>query len=93
MTRDSAGLLRATQARRRRVLVFTLACGLLWMPLVAETQPPAGKTTRIGYLAFFSGPSDREEAFRQGLRELGYVEGRTSSSSTEIGRASCRERV
>ena len=76
MTRHSAGLLRATQARRRRrALIFTLACGLLLMPLAAETQPPSGKTARIGYLSSFSGPSDLDEAFRQGLRDLGYIEG------------------
>jgi ABC-type uncharacterized transport system substrate-binding protein len=59
-----------------RALVFPLACGLLWMPLAAETQPPPGKTARIGYLGSASGPSPGDEAFRQGLRELGYVEGK-----------------
>jgi putative ABC transport system substrate-binding protein len=59
-----------------RGLVFAGACGLLWMPLAAETQPPPGKTARIGYLGFASGPSPSDEAFRQGLRELGYVEGK-----------------
>ena len=58
-----------------RGLVFAWACGLLWMPLAAETQPPSGKTARIGYLGSASGPSPGDEAFRQGLRELGYVEG------------------
>ena len=60
----------------RRALVFTLACGLVWMPRAAEAQPPSGKTARIGYLGFHSGPSLSDEAFRQGLRELGYVEGK-----------------
>ena len=59
----------------RRAFVFALACGLLWMPHAAEAQPP-GKTARIGYLGFSSGPSPSDEAFRQGLRELGYVEGK-----------------
>ena len=35
----------------------------------------AKKVPRIGYLTVRSGPSDRDEAFRQGLRDLGYVEG------------------
>jgi putative ABC transport system substrate-binding protein len=61
---------------RRRALAFTLACGLLWMPRAAEAEPPTGKTARIGYLGFQSGPSSLDEAFRQGLRELGYVEGK-----------------
>jgi putative ABC transport system substrate-binding protein len=60
----------------RRALVFTLACGLVWMPRAAEAQPPSGKPARIGYLGFHSGPSLADEAFRQGLRELGYVEGK-----------------
>ena len=76
MTRHSAGLLRATQVRRRRAFVFALACGLLLMPLAAETQPPSGKTARIGYLSSSSGPSHLDEAFRQGLRDLGYIEGK-----------------
>jgi putative ABC transport system substrate-binding protein len=55
--------------------VLGLVLALLARPLVAEAQPPAGKTGRIGYLAYRSGPSYLEEAFRQGLRELGYFEG------------------
>ncbi|HEV8141743.1 MAG TPA: ABC transporter substrate binding protein [Methylomirabilota bacterium] len=52
-----------------------LALAVLVTPLVAETQEP-GQIARIGMLA--SAPSDPfVEAFRQGLRELGYVEGRT----------------
>ncbi len=41
---------------------------------IAEAQKPA-KVRRIGYLASGSGLGPGEEAFRQGLRELGYVEG------------------
>jgi len=52
------------------------AGGLLFAaPLVAEAQP-AGKVYRIGYLSIGSGPSPRTEALRQGLRELGYIEGK-----------------
>jgi putative ABC transport system substrate-binding protein len=39
----------------------------------------AGKVYRIGYLSIGSGPSPRTEALRQGLRELGYIEGRNIS--------------
>jgi len=50
-----------------------LASGLLAAPLAAEAQR-AGKVHRIGYLS--GGLSTyRIEAFRQGLRELGWVEG------------------
>ena len=50
---------------------------LLAVAVLAEAQQPA-KIPRIGYLGFGS-PSTiptRIEAFRQGLRELGYVEGK-----------------
>ncbi len=58
-------------------LIGTLALGLLAVPLPAETQQ-AGKVYRIGILdfRFRSTITDpRHVAFRQGLRELGYVEG------------------
>jgi len=63
----------------RRAFLLTLAVGLATMPPAAEAQQ-AGKVPRIGFLSP-SSPSDprnqrRLEAFRQGLRELGYVEGR-----------------
>ena len=46
--------------------------GLLAAPLAVEAQP-AGKVYRIGVLAGEDSPS--WEAFRQALRQLGYVEG------------------
>ena len=53
-----------------------LAGGILAAPLAAGAQP-AGKVYRIGYLSTGSGTSNPRilEAFRQGLRELGWVEG------------------
>jgi ABC-type uncharacterized transport system substrate-binding protein len=60
----------------RRAFIGTLAGGLLAVPLAADAQLPA-KVPRIGYLSPLS-PTDNPhllEAFRQGLRELGYVEG------------------
>jgi putative ABC transport system substrate-binding protein len=56
-----------------------LALGLVAAPLAAQAQQPSGKTARIGYLSSRSGPSFLDEAFRQGLRELGYVEGQNIS--------------
>ena len=60
----------------RRAFISTLAGGLLAAPLAAEAQQ-AVKVPRIGYLAA-NLPTGRHllEAFRQGLRDLGYVEGR-----------------
>ena len=66
---------------RRRFLQGSLAlaglgvlsgCGALSVPW----QQPA-KIPRIGYLAFNTSPATESETFRDGLRELGYVEGRT----------------
>ena len=47
---------------------------LLAVAVIAEAQQPT-KVPRIGHLSIF-GASARIEAFRQGLRELGYVEGK-----------------
>jgi putative ABC transport system substrate-binding protein len=60
----------------RRAFLGTLAGGLLARPLAAEGQH-AGKVYRIGYLSAGSGTSNPRnlEAFRQSLRELGWVEG------------------
>jgi len=56
---------------------FLIAAGtLLAAPLAAETQQ-AGKVARIGFLAAnLAANTHLHEAFRQGLRDLGYVEGR-----------------
>ena len=42
--------------------VFLLTC--------AEAQQPK-KVPRMGYFTLSGGPSSRDEAFKQGLRELG----------------------
>ena len=57
-------------------VIAVLALSLLVAPLAAEAQQ-AAKVARIGYLSpnLATGPHLRE-AFRQGLRDLGYVEGR-----------------
>src|SRR4051794_4853779 len=61
---------------RRRFLLASLA-GALVAPLAAEAQQ-TGKVWKIGFL----GPSPSGtaphlvQAFRQGLREVGYVEGK-----------------
>jgi putative ABC transport system substrate-binding protein len=61
-------------SRRIIGLILTLALGLLVAPLSAEA-PPAGKVYRIGWLYFGVASGDMLGGFRQGLRELGYVEG------------------
>ena len=52
---------------------------LLVAPLAAQAQQ-AGKVPRIGFLFYGApGPSPELEAFRQGLRDLGYIEGQNIS--------------
>jgi len=59
--------------------IFVLALGtiLLVLSLPAEAQQPV-KVPRIGWLTGspLSGNPERREPFRQGLRELGYMEGK-----------------
>ena len=60
----------------RRTFIGHVAGALLAAPLAAEAQP-AAKVYRIGYLSSnLAGSSYMTEGFRQGLRDLGYVEGR-----------------
>ena len=56
-------------------IILALALGCLVAPRAAEAQQP-GKVHRIGVLMFTSSPFADIEELRQGLRELGYVEGR-----------------
>jgi putative ABC transport system substrate-binding protein len=55
-----------------RLVPLALALVLL-TPLAAAAQQPREKSARIGLLGDV--PSFLDEAFRQGLRELGYIEG------------------
>lgn len=57
---------------RRRVFVLGLAGFTSTASLISFAQP-SGKVPLVCYLGFGAGP---ETAFRQGLRELGYVEGK-----------------
>ena len=61
---------------RKAVICLVTACLLSAVPFVEAQQP--GKVHRIGYLAAGSASSESAptEAFRQGLRELGYGEGK-----------------
>jgi putative tryptophan/tyrosine transport system substrate-binding protein len=58
----------------RRAFLGVITGGLLTAPLAAEAQQTA-KIARIGFLSPAADPRLRE-AFLQGLRDLGYVEGR-----------------
>ena len=62
---------------RKKITVLTFWVVLFALCSSAETQQPK-KVSRVGYLAgpSRSSMSARTEAFRQGLRELGYIEGK-----------------
>ena len=64
----------------KKIIILAL-CSLLLAPsFSAEAQQPAGKVPRIGYLDSGSASDPQNtrglDALRQGLRELGYVEGK-----------------
>jgi putative ABC transport system substrate-binding protein len=61
---------------KRREFITLLGGAAAW-PLAARAQQ-TGKIARIGYLSFLSASQHaaRSDAFREGLRSLGYVEGR-----------------
>jgi len=58
----------------RRTFLGVMAGGLLAVPLGVEAQQ-ARKVHRIGFLSSAKAPSPVHEGFRQGLHELGWVEG------------------
>lgn len=60
----------------RREFLATVACGVLVVPRAAATQQ-MGKVYRIGLLRVGPPPPSFIEPFREGLRELGYVEGQS----------------
>ena len=60
----------------RRTFLGTLASGLLAAPLAVQAQQ-AKKVWRIGFLFAGAAPTNLAKGpFRQGLHDLGYVEGR-----------------
>jgi putative ABC transport system substrate-binding protein len=60
----------------RLVWRITLLLGGLFSPVAVEAQE-AARVARIGYLVLGpAAPSEMREAFDQGLRDLGYIEGR-----------------
>jgi putative ABC transport system substrate-binding protein len=58
----------------RRTFIGRIAGSLLVAPLAAETQP-TGKLSRIGVIGERTSTDPFLTAFRQGLRDLGYIEG------------------
>src|SRR5512144_1861618 len=63
-----------------RIVIFICMLLTVFLPAISGAQEPK-KIPTIGYLSVLSPSSDsaRLEAFRQGLTELGYVEGQSFS--------------
>jgi putative ABC transport system substrate-binding protein len=60
---------------KRKIIVWLLITALLPTVLPSEAQQP-GKVSRIGYMHSGAKPDVTDEAFQQGLRDLGYLEGK-----------------
>jgi putative tryptophan/tyrosine transport system substrate-binding protein len=75
--------------RRTIGLLITLALSFLWALLATHAQPP-GRIPRIGVLVFQSAQTAAPflAAFRQGLRELGYLEGQSIAFEWRYGEGS-----
>ena len=63
-----------TSVTTRRAFLGTLASGLLAAPLLVEAQQQAGKPPRIGWLTSSVIHRGNVDAFREGMRALGYRE-------------------
>ena len=67
-------IFRLQEPRARRVFCLTL-CALLFAVCPSAEAQQQDSIPRIGYLSATS-PQPRDEAFRQGLHDLGYIEGK-----------------
>jgi putative tryptophan/tyrosine transport system substrate-binding protein len=74
---------------KRMPIVSLFATLVLLSSHPAEAQKPA-KVPRVGYLIPAAGASAQYEAFRQGLRDLGYVEGQNIAIEYRSGESSSR---
>jgi ABC-type uncharacterized transport system substrate-binding protein len=69
---------------KRRTFITLLGGAAAAWPLAARAQQAAGKLPRIG--SILSSPSENVEAFSQGLREAGYVDGQNVLLETRFHR-------
>src|SRR5215468_1406191 len=76
--RHKTSIVREGEMNKRKLGRFVLAVMLIALGFRVEAQQPK-KIPKIAYLApgTPAAAADLVEAFRQGLRELGYVEGKT----------------
>src|SRR5262249_12245906 len=75
---DTMAVRKLGEPMRRREFISLLSAAVASWPLVARAQQPSTRVFRIGFLGLPTADSlpERPEAFRAGLRELGYREGR-----------------
>ena len=74
---------------RRKILSVVLATVFLATVFPAEAQQ-AGKVNRIGFLRVGPPPTTWIEGFRQGLRELGYLEGQNITIEYGLARSAAQ---
>src|SRR5262245_24106649 len=82
---------------RKTVISFALCAMLFALSVSAEAQQPK-KVPRIGYLATRNSPTSTTpdpaaDAFQQGLRDLGYVEGKNILVEYRYAGGSSEERI
>src|SRR5919106_6481839 len=58
----------------KKIVALVVGAAILASVQIVEAQKRA-KVPRVGYLISAAGASAQYEAFRQGLRDLGYIEG------------------
>jgi hypothetical protein len=75
MRHEVAGNSNQEKPMDKKILISIFAVVILIFVHPAEAQQPK-KVPRIGYLTTGSRSSASVEAFQQGLRDLGYIEGR-----------------
>ncbi|HEV8552799.1 MAG TPA: ABC transporter substrate-binding protein [Casimicrobiaceae bacterium] len=71
---DSTGHRQDQASHRRRILLRAVLCGVVLPASFASSAQQQPKVWRIGFLASDSSSTRVYEGFRQGMRELGYVE-------------------
>ena len=74
---DSTEGSRKQTSRVRRALLRAVLCGVALAPSLTLLAQQKSKTWRVGFLASGSSSMRVYEGFRQGMRELGYVEGKS----------------
>ncbi|MGH7930683.1 MAG: ABC transporter substrate-binding protein, partial [Candidatus Binatia bacterium] len=72
-----------------KILPFLLATAMAGSIDISEAQPRK-RTPRVGYLIKATGVSAQYAAFRQGLRQLGYVEGENIAIEYRSGESDSR---